>query len=898
MGAKAAALGRLAAAGLPVPPFVVLPDALRRAFLAHVPQPQDPATIAAAAWPPACREAVRQALIELEAASAAVEPGAVGPDAAAGSGPPAPLRLAVRSSMAGEDGPRWSFAGQLDSFLNVPADPEAGDSQLLAAIQACWASARGARAEAYRRLGASDPAVDPAMGVILQRMVDARAAGVLFTVDPVGGDRNTALLSVVPGLGERLVQGAEAGETLRLDRADGRALDPCGLLGAEEIAQLWRVALAAEHLGEGPQDLEFAFGAQGLALLQARPVTASAEAAPLAVAGAAPGGGGAATAGEDPLPTSAGSPTSEATADAETILWDNSNITESYAGVTTPLTLSLIRRAYAGVYRQFLRLMGVADPDEDVLQNLLGFYHGQVYYQLDRWYAALALLPAFRHNRGFLEQMMGVRQAAEGPARGAAYGRLHLVAWLVRLVRLHLGAARMTADFHRRVGAELAAVADTDLAALTPRGLQAVFRRLEAEVLGRWQAPILADFLTMIFFGLLRRLSERWLPDHPGIVGELMVAQGALASLEPLRQLEALAVLARERPELVALLRAPEPGAWARLGAQPAFATFHAACRDYLVRYGDRCANELKLEEPNLRDDPERLLRLVAAAAARPAGRAEGLASNAAAEARVDRLPWPRRHLYRWVLGHSRRYVAYREQQRLVRSRVFGQLRRLFGALGEGFARAGRLAEAGDIFYLTVDEVFAEVTGTAIALDLRALVRLRRAEYAGFRAESWPARFSTVGPPYWRAPRVPSPPDGRVPAPAAGAAGAPIRGLAGVRVGEVGRDGDGPPDLQGLGCCAGRVTGRVRVVERVDDALDLDGEILVAARTDPGWVFLFPGAAGLLVERGSPLSHSAIVARELGLPTIVNVPDLTDRLRTGDWVTMDGRGGGVWLHGG
>ena len=106
---------------------------------------------------------------------------------------------------------------------------------------------------------------------------------------------------------------------------------------------------------------------------------------------------------------------------------------------------------------------------------------------------------------------------------------------------------------------------------------------------------------------------------------------------------------------------------------------------------------------------------------------------------------------------------------------------------------------------------------------------------------------------------------------------------------------DRPPDLQGMGCCSGRVTGRVRVVQTVDEALDLSGEILVAARTDPGWVFLFPAAAALLVERGSPLSHSAIVARELGLPAIVNIPGLTALLRTGDLVALDGQSGAVWL---
>lgn len=902
VGAKAAALARLADAGLPVPPFVVLPDSLRQAFLATVADPGNPEVVRRAPWPAACREAVRGALGGLGetggmAGRQGGRPAGRPYDGGGGDGG----LVAVRSSMVGEDGARWSYAGQLDTFLDVPADVDAPDSRLLAAIQACWASAAGGRAEAYRRLGpgAADPSAGPdepphrthvshrsygshgshpppaphppappapAMGVILQTMVDARAAGVLFTVDPLSGDRSCALLSVAPGTGEALVQGAVAGETLRLDRATGRALDPCELLSEAEIEQLWQAALAAEGLGGGPQDIEFAFGSRGLALLQARPVTASAGAGAAGSGDASPS-----TAGGDTAPV-APIDAATAAADPETILWDNSNITESYAGVTAPLTLSLIRRAYAGVYRQFLQLMGVARPDEDLLQNLLGFYHGQVYYQLDRWYAALALLPAFQQNRAFLEQMMGVRQAADGPPPAARGGQVHLLAWLLRMIRLHLGAARRTAAFHRQVGAELERVAALDLETLTPRQLQGVFRRLETEVLGRWQAPILADFMTMVFVGLLRRLSARWLPDRPGILGELLVAGGPLASLEPLRALVKLADLARSDPALLAQLGAPTAGTWERLADDPARAAFHAACRDYLDRYGDRCANELQLEVPNLRDDPARLLRLVAVAAARPAAGPAAAPGRTVAEARVDGLPWPRRRLYRWILGQARRYVQAREAQRLVRSRVFGQLRRLFGALGRRFAQAGRLAEGADIFYLTVDEVFSEVSGTAIDLDLRALVAMRRSAYAAFRTESWPERFATEGPPYWGPPQ-------------------PLRGT----------DGGGAvadaPFLQGMGCSAGRISGRVRVVQQVDEALDLSGEILVAARTDPGWVFLFPGAAGLLVERGSPLSHSAIVARELGLPTIVNIPGLTERLRTGDWVTMDGAGGGIWRHG-
>ena len=143
---------------------------------------------------------------------------------------------------------------------------------------------------------------------------------------------------------------------------------------------------------------------------------------------------------------------------------------------------------------------------------------------------------------------------------------------------------------------------------------------------------------------------------------------------------------------------------------------------------------------------------------------------------------------------------------------------------------------------------------------------LRRAEFAGYAHMETPAdRFETFGMVYqgnhFRAPL------------------------------ESDVTADSGDVLKGIGCCPGVVRGPVRVVRDPRAAMLLPGEILVAERTDPGWVMLFPAAAGLLVERGSLLSHSAIVAREMGIPAVVSVPGLTRTLRAGEWVEFDGSSG-------
>jgi pyruvate,water dikinase len=213
--------------------------------------------------------------------------------------------------------------------------------------------------------------------------------------------------------------------------------------------------------------------------------------------------------------------------------------------------------------------------------------------------------------------------------------------------------------------------------------------------------------------------------------------------------------------------------------------------------------------------------------------------------------------------------VKNRENLRFARTRIYGLLRELLRAIGEDFADEGLLASADDIFHLEIDEVWDFIRGRAVTTDLKGLAALRKTEFDAYRreVEKTPAdRFETFGLPYHR-----NRYQGR-PRPAA-----------------VGEDGV----LRGIGCCPGVVTGPVKVLRTPSEDARLDGEILVAERTDPGWVPLYPSVSGLLIERGSILSHSAIVAREMGIPTIVGIAGLVSTLKTGQVVTMDGAAGTV-----
>jgi pyruvate,water dikinase len=844
LGGKAAPLRRLAALGYPVWPGVVLL----------------PGEAGPAALEPALRRELAEALARL---------------------PRSASRLAVRSSAPGEDGRERSYAGQFRTLLHV------SPAALEEAVLQVWQAAASPALEQYGRLVAR-PEREAAAGgtaaalpaVLIQPMLPARVAGVAFGADPVSGRRGLTLIQAVPGLAHDLVAGRSSGDRYGVDR-EGRILERQARPGRRPLlddATLGRLSDLVRELGRrlgGPQDVEWALDAAGrLWLLQVRPITT--------LRGRI-----------DP--------------DGAPGLWDNSNIVESYSGVTTPLTFSFARKAYTEVYCGFCRFMGVRPAvirrHRGVFATMIGFHQGRIHYNLLSWYRVLSLLPGYSLNAPFLEQMLGVREPlapAERerlrlePPSGLLPDLARLASALLGLVGNALGLERRRRAFRRRLDrvlltpAELRALADD-----RPDELVGHYRRIEAQLLSHWDAPLINDFYAMVVYGVLGGLIRRWrLDPHGGLLQSLIRDLGAVISAEPHRRITALAGSLAGDAELVALL---EEGTLEQI--EPALVErprLRAELDYYLDAFGDRCLGELKLETRTLRDDPLPLLRSLAAAARHPApppaassaGPPPAAGPGAGDHPLPARLIPAQRLLLGWLRRRLRRLLAERENLRFERTRVFGQARRILLELGQRFAELGLIDQAGDVVFLEVEELLAVVEGTGTCDNLGGLVLLRRQAWQAHRsAPPLPRRFRTRGIPNLDLPHD-APPQGSPP------------------------QGCPPPEedpqassWSGLGCSPGRVSAPVALV--ADPARWLEQRraargprpILVAASTDPGWVLLFPHAAGLLVERGSALSHVAIVAREVGLPMVTELAGIADRLADGDRIELDGGNGGVRLLG-
>jgi len=863
LGGKGGALAALRLAGMPIPAFFVLSP---EAFYASLNETErrtlndagNTAPVLArigqiTPGPEICRE-LAEALAELC---------------------PNGARVAVRSSALEEDGTRHSFAGQLDSFLFVKP------AEVTERVTAVWRSAFSKRVLAYRREQRLPLTFQPP-AVLIQRMVNAECSGVAFGADPVSGRCGVGVVCALYGLGTALASGESDADTYHVDRGGhiiqrniavkrhAHRYDPQSphgirsvkvppedagkpVLMDDQIATVAELVMQAGRYFGRPQDVEWVIEGGRLYLLQSRPITA--------LSGKA-----------DP--------------DGVLTVWDNSNITESYGGITTPLTFSFVRRAYEEVYRQFCRVMGVPastiSNQHQTFRRMLGLIRGRVYYNLLNWYRVLATLPGFKVNRRFMEEMMGVREGlreslvadlGHATFRDRLKDSFQLSVTIGGLITNYFLLPRRIKCFYQRLDSALAPVQPI-LENQRMDELVARYRDLERRLLTRWDAPLINDFFAMTFFGVLRRLSEKWCGGGDGnLQNDLLCGDGGMVSAEPAKRIQEMARIAEADQDFVTLLcDGPLELILQRMKGLPSFKTCY---QDYLQKFGDRSLEELKLESPTLYDDPLILLRSVGQLAraiqsserpplstveAEIRSRAERRLHKALANHPVRRL------IISWVLPQARARVRDRENLRFERTRLFGRVRRIFVELGRRLYALDLLASPRDVFYLEVDEILGFVEGNTTCTDLKGLSALRKAEFARYHESERPAdRFETRG----------------------------VVHQGNVFEGRQVVEQSGGDHCHGIACCPGIVRGPVRVITDPSKAVLRKGEILVAERMDPGWVMFFPSAAGLLVERGSLLSHSAIVAREMGIPTILSINGVTRWLKDGDWVELDGSSGSV-----
>ena len=781
---------------------------------------------------------------------------------------------AVRSSSIEEDSSNFSFAGQFETYLYVKKE------NMLEKIKEVWISSFSNHVMKYRKEGKINNEINvPA--VIIQEMVNSEKAGVGFSVNPVNNNYDEVVISGTYGLGTSIVDGDENGDLFIYNKKTKeikkeirtkkirQVLDfenkkikteeiniEEEILNDSEICELGENIINIEKYYGKPQDMEWAFEKGKLYILQSRPITTLEK-------------------------------TDKKT--YNTIIWDNSNIVESYPEITLPLTFSFIRKAYSDVYKRFSEITGVpakvVESYQDIYDNMLGLLKGRVYYNLINWYKLLMLFPNSKGNSKFMEQMMGVKKElseenlnenlleAEGKMTGFEKFRNKLEKYKAGFTLfMNMFLIEKKAEKFYKIIDENLNGKNSDLSNKNIKELKKYYKFLENKFLKNWEIPIINDFLVMVWFGLSKKMAEKYIKDDFEKAHNTLIAQegNSMISVEPSKYIKKMSLMIKNdkslKDEIGNIINKNEKSL-IEIFKLTQNAEFNSTLNEYMEKFGDRTVHELKLEAPTLREEPLFLIKMIYSLS---------ITENVQEHAKRNILEEQKKiydslkinpikkYLLKKTLFYAKKFIRLRENLRYERTKVFGTVRKIMKKMGVHLKNNNLINNEKDVFYLTVDEIFGLIDGSIIDVDLKKLIELRKEEYKKYQTEAiLPDRFLT-------------------------------RGFLGENFYYEDLTGNSQLDentLQGTGCSKGIVKGKVKIVLNPMTTQVEDGDIIITKSTDPSWVMVFPLLKGLIVEKGSLLSHSAIISREMNIPAIVGVQGATNILKTGDMVQFDGSTG-------
>lgn len=863
IGPKAMSLVRMSQVGLPVPPgFCVLGAAFREHLedndlITRIESTVDGVGTAAPAARRSLLADVRQSIIEAPLADVLrkeIE------------GHYRALRadcVAVRSSATVEDLPGYSFAGQYDTYLGL-----ADLAGCLEAIKKCWASLWTERAYDYRERNVFDH-LSADMAVIVQELVPAEASGVLFTADPVTGRSDRLIIEACFGMGEALVSGKVTPDRFLLSKRDLRVLsrsvsekaiqsilDDTGGVREQTVdpdrantpcinetiaRRLGALAKKAGAAFGSPQDMEWAVKGAEIFFLQSRPITTL--------------------------------PSAKSWEDQQ--VWTNANTGEVLPGVVTPMSWAMANRLVMALFNSIFGWIGLDFGDNP----LLGQVAGRAYFNLNSLVGAVSRFPGLRKMD--MTQVLGgeqgdMRDLGQLEIPEEAIPDLHFS--LARMIfkmpgfifRVLTHSPKKGERFITKTRRRVDELQGIDLHSLSEDELVTHLRYVIDDLLANVEATAFA-VLGMFYFTSLDKSCRKWLGDSEGtFANRLLAGMGGMDSAEAGLDLWRLTAKAHESAAIEEVILSGDGWETARrkIAEAPGGREFLSSWDEFIARHGHHTRGELELFNARWAESPDYILDMVRGYLScfgvtdpvenhrRRAEERDELAQQCRQQLRNP----IKRMIFNFYLERAQRGSVLRENIKSVAVRYWAAVRFILLELGERLVARRLLESRDDVFFLSLEEIDPVRRGEA-GFKVREIIAARRAEHEKNLAITPPkvvvGRFD---------------PDNFIP----------------DAIDETAEL------LAGLAVSPGVVTGPARVILTVStDEQVLPGEILVAPFTDPGWTPYFLPAAAIVMDQGGLLSHGSIVAREYGIPAVVNVGPATRIIQTGQTIQVDGNNGVV-----
>ncbi|MCZ6529893.1 MAG: PEP-utilizing enzyme [Chloroflexi bacterium] len=856
VGGKGANLGELVGVGLPVPPGFCVTAQAYRDFLAEAGLQQPIREMLADMQPDdledvkARSESIQDLIIQSGVPAEIVEGITEAYRELCDELEQPDLPVAVRSSATAEDLPGASFAGQQETYLNVR-----GVDSLLEHSRLCWASLWSHPAVTYRHeQGFEHEKVY--LCIVVQAMIEAEVAGILFTANPVNGNRDEALLNASWGLGEAVVSGLVTPDTISVRRSEGRILDYA--VGSKEMAihyaddggileidttedqrrsqalsdpQVLELAAIGgnieEHYGS-PQDIEWALRKGKWYVLQSRPITTLREQADL---------------------------------------YNRSMFVEIFPDPLSPAFLSVVPPLFKSMLDFTLEYWGFSLPKD---RPAVGVYYNQPYWNQDYIEAAFSSLsPEVRDPLvSAIASPFGRHGAETKRELSLPYVRMALntLRFMIRFPKQMPGLIAKYRD-------QVAAVSNMPLEDASDQEIIDAIRELVLD----YTSPLLNyDFLMIAVIGRSYEMLGTFLEPSFGarteeLRAKLISGVTGNVTMEGNKRLWDLAMTAKASPEVSRVLReTDEKEIGAALKDLPEAAPFLEQLEAFSREYGHR---EIRMDilYPTWGEDPAPVYGFVrgyldADESRSPYVQQERLVKERS-ELTEEALAGIKQSLvgryllspiFRWLLHQTQLHTRERDTMHFEFTRAFPLFRRFLQELGQRWVKNDWIDEPEDIYFLSLDEM-DEVAQSQV--PMKDQIREARQELDTNRRRPWP----TI-----------------------------IRGEEEIYAQTETAEGD----LQGISGSPGVVSGPARVIRGPDEFGKLQrGEILVAPLTNPSWTPLFAIASAVITEVGGILSHGAIVAREYGIPAVMSVPGVTNALSDGQMITVDGNRGVVLVEG-
>jgi len=728
---------------------------------------------------------------------------------------------AVRSSAVSEDGHDASFAGQFESYLNV-----SGTENIKSAIQKCIETASANRVHHYSQHRVAD--ADLRISVIVQNMVPAQVAGVLFSADPVSQRRDKMVVNAVKGLGEELVSGRKDAHHFEIYRSGSNIEEVIRsdghLLTILQMEELIRGARMAETAYGQPVDMEWAIDSNGkVNWLQARPITTLNEVH------------------YNELDTVEGESDE---------VWTLGNIGEMMPGVTTPLTYSVVVDTIDYGMCVLAEKAGAFN-----LRKRENYRYIQMFY--NRLFINLTSMMDYPKNTWLnkpenIQLALSVEVNPDLQPDGKAfilkriYNFLGQSYTIIRAGRNLKRLTQMAAEFRINPNLPL-----HELYEELGRAKMTVCKGFGHHLITSGQSGSLYS----AFMGIMT--DDKRLPDAEDhhIATILLTDIPDIESANAVKSLEALSTMIRSHSSFTKQFINLSPEEALRKVKEDAPAEVTRFFEDFLARHGHRCVRESELREQPWEENQEHLIRLIQSKVRFGEIRRREFDVREETRKALRKLPFHKRIIFRMLLPTARKAVARREISKALSIKMVNELRKGYRALASKMLDAGcwMLDDADQIYFLTHEEI-----GELIQTDDRNLLKKanRRRELL---PETDHLQFDEV------CYGIPEPREEKY--------------VPDVKEGQ----------LHGTPVSSGKVKARVRIINTLEDANRLDkGEIMVASFTDIGWSPYFSIISGLITEIGSPLSHGAVVAREYGIPAVVGVKEAKTFLRDGDFILLDG----------